>query len=483
MIGVRPEAAERVLAALRAHPLGRDAAIVGTCDRRARRLGHPRHRLRPAAARRARGRAAAAHLLSGQWRPVGRAHPHGPRRRGRHHHHRPPRSASTRSTWRPRRTCARPACSMRATRRSAPSCCAAPAASSAAAPISSTSAPAARRRISAICSPGRAVARTGYGAVFKQILEYLHSTISEIRRAPKPFIAAVDGIAAAGGFGIAMACDLVFASERASFEWAYGKTGLTGAESSTFFLPRLIGLRRAWSWCSSTRASTPARRWRWAWSTRCIPTERFDAGGAFTWHGGSPTAPTRGVRRRQGPDQPGRRGRSARLPPRPGAGEPGAHRRRRRLRRGHRRLLRQAAGALSRIVSHARVLDRPGPARPRRGRGAGTRGDGRAAHPRPHRRARRRRARAPGHRLLAVARAHGLPGRRARDRLGQARWACPRCARLDRARRGSCAARVRRPGAAGERRRDRARPNRPWRCRDVSDLRLRRSRDRLRRRA
>jgi 2-(1,2-epoxy-1,2-dihydrophenyl)acetyl-CoA isomerase len=84
-----------------------------------------------------------------------------------------------------------------------------------------------------------------YGAIFKQILEYIHSTISEIRRAPKPFIAAVDGIAAAGGFGLAMACDLVVASERATFEWAYSKTGLTGAESSTFMLPRLIGLRRS----------------------------------------------------------------------------------------------------------------------------------------------------------------------------------------------------------------------------------------------
>lgn len=84
-----------------------------------------------------------------------------------------------------------------------------------------------------------------YGSVFKQILEYIHSTISEIRRAPKPFIAAVDGIAAAGGFGVAMSCDLVFASSRATFEWAYGRTGLTGAESATFLLPRLIGLRRA----------------------------------------------------------------------------------------------------------------------------------------------------------------------------------------------------------------------------------------------
>jgi 2-(1,2-epoxy-1,2-dihydrophenyl)acetyl-CoA isomerase len=85
----------------------------------------------------------------------------------------------------------------------------------------------------------------GYGAIFKQILEYIHSTISEIRRAPKPFVAAVDGPAAAGGLGIAMACDLVVASERAWFEWAYFKTGLTGAESSTFFLPRLVGFHKA----------------------------------------------------------------------------------------------------------------------------------------------------------------------------------------------------------------------------------------------
>lgn len=85
----------------------------------------------------------------------------------------------------------------------------------------------------------------GFGEGFKQILEYLHSTISEIKRAPKPFIAGVNGVAAAGGFGLAMACDLVFASEAASFEWAYHKTGLTGAESSTFFLPRLLGLRKA----------------------------------------------------------------------------------------------------------------------------------------------------------------------------------------------------------------------------------------------
>lgn len=87
--------------------------------------------------------------------------------------------------------------------------------------------------------------RPGHGAVFKQVLEYVNSTLVEIRRAPKPFVAAVEGVAAAGGLGLALCCDLVLASERASFEWAYDKTGLSGAESATFLLPRLIGLRGA----------------------------------------------------------------------------------------------------------------------------------------------------------------------------------------------------------------------------------------------
>jgi 2-(1,2-epoxy-1,2-dihydrophenyl)acetyl-CoA isomerase len=102
-----------------------------------------------------------------------------------------------------------------------------------------------RREDLGYLSPSGRELPSGHGEVFKQILEYLHSTISEIRRAPKPFVAAVDGVAAAGGLGLALACDLVVASARSSFEYAYFKTGLCGAESTTFFLPKLIGLRRA----------------------------------------------------------------------------------------------------------------------------------------------------------------------------------------------------------------------------------------------
>ena len=125
-------------------------------------------------------------------------------------------------------------------------------------------------------SPEARAMSPGYGEIFKQILEYIHSAISEIKRAPKPFIAAVDGVAAAGGFGIAMACDLVFASERATFEWAYHKTGLTGAESSTFFLPRLIGLRRAMELILLNPRLDARAALEMGLVTRVLPAERLE---------------------------------------------------------------------------------------------------------------------------------------------------------------------------------------------------------------
>lgn len=125
-------------------------------------------------------------------------------------------------------------------------------------------------------TPGARQVPTGYGEIFKQILEYLHSTISEIRRAQKPFIAAVDGIAAAGGFGLAMCCDLVVASERSTFEWAYSRTGLTGAESSTFLLPRLVGLRRCFELMLLNPRLTAARAKELGLITEVFPDGEFE---------------------------------------------------------------------------------------------------------------------------------------------------------------------------------------------------------------
>ena len=116
----------------------------------------------------------------------------------------------------------------------------------------------------------------GYGKIFKHILTSLHDTIAEIRRAQKPFIAAVDGAAAAGGFGVAMCCDLVVASRRSTFEYAYFKTALTGAESTTFFLPKLIGTRRAADLALLGRRLTADEAQSWGLVSEVYDDDRFD---------------------------------------------------------------------------------------------------------------------------------------------------------------------------------------------------------------
>lgn len=146
----------------------------------------------------------------------------------------------------------------------------------------------------AYLSPETRAVPGGYGEVFKQILEYLHATISEIRRAPKPFIAAVDGPAGAGGFGIAMACDLVLASDRAVFEWAYPKTGLSGAESGTFFLPRLLGLHRAMEMVLLTPRLDAMQALEWGLVNRVVPAERLDEE-ALALAAGLAAGPTRAL--------------------------------------------------------------------------------------------------------------------------------------------------------------------------------------------
>lgn len=81
---------------------------------------------------------------------------------------------------------------------------------------------------------------------FKKILEeHYNPIIQKIRTIEKPIVAAVNGVAAGAGANIALACDIVIASERASFIQAFSKIGLIPDSAGTFFLPRLIGFQKA----------------------------------------------------------------------------------------------------------------------------------------------------------------------------------------------------------------------------------------------
>ena len=81
---------------------------------------------------------------------------------------------------------------------------------------------------------------------FRKILEeHYNPIIQRIRSIEKPIIAAVNGVAAGAGANIALACDIVVASEVASFIQAFSKIGLIPDSAGTFFLPRLIGFQKA----------------------------------------------------------------------------------------------------------------------------------------------------------------------------------------------------------------------------------------------
>ncbi len=87
----------------------------------------------------------------------------------------------------------------------------------------------------------------GFANVFiKRLTILLHGVVATMARMEKPVIGAVHGPAGGAGFSLALACDLVLAAQGASFVMAYSNAGLAPDGSSTFFLPRIVGPRRAY---------------------------------------------------------------------------------------------------------------------------------------------------------------------------------------------------------------------------------------------
>ena len=72
----------------------------------------------------------------------------------------------------------------------------------------------------------------------------LHEMVENLRSLEKPVLASVHGPAAGAGAPLALACDLVMASDDSVFNFAYARIGLTPDGGSTFFLPRHVGAKK-----------------------------------------------------------------------------------------------------------------------------------------------------------------------------------------------------------------------------------------------
>lgn len=109
------------------------------------------------------------------------------------------------------------------------------------------------------------------GALVKEMTTHFHAAISRFSRMNAPIVAAVNGMAAGAGFSLAAACDLSIAAESAQFLSAYTAGARSPDGSSTYFVPRLIGTRRAMELFLTNRRLSAAEAVEWGLINRVVP--------------------------------------------------------------------------------------------------------------------------------------------------------------------------------------------------------------------
>lgn len=111
----------------------------------------------------------------------------------------------------------------------------------------------------------------GPAAAFHNLAARYHQVILEIRRMRKPVIAAINGMAAGGGFSLALACDFRIMGETAVLRQAYTSNGLSIDGGGTFSLPRIVGLARALEIAAFDKPISARQALQWGLVTKVAP--------------------------------------------------------------------------------------------------------------------------------------------------------------------------------------------------------------------
>ena len=111
----------------------------------------------------------------------------------------------------------------------------------------------------------------------KQVADELHKAVSTFARMTPVVIIAVNGTAAGAGFSLAMIGDIVIAAESAKFTMAYTAGGLSPDGSSTYYMPRLIGMRRTQELMLTNRVLSAREACDWGAVTSVVPDAELQA--------------------------------------------------------------------------------------------------------------------------------------------------------------------------------------------------------------
>jgi len=112
---------------------------------------------------------------------------------------------------------------------------------------------------------------------FLDLTVRLHAFIATLRRAPKPVVAAVNGVAAGAGFSFALACDTTVATTSARFTLGYQNIGLSPDGGMTFFLARALGTQRAMEMTLFSKVLSASLAASWGLVHEVFPDAEFAA--------------------------------------------------------------------------------------------------------------------------------------------------------------------------------------------------------------
>jgi len=111
----------------------------------------------------------------------------------------------------------------------------------------------------------------------RRLASTLHDAIIQFYQGDTPLVTGVNGIAAGAGFSLAILGDIVLVSDAARFEYAYHRVGLTGDGGSTFFLPRMVGLRQAKEIVLRDEPIDPNRAVELGLATEVVPADELQS--------------------------------------------------------------------------------------------------------------------------------------------------------------------------------------------------------------